>query len=103
MIDSVVLYFLSSARRNVVAGILLDWSMRTASASFFVTEHSIHDPRSGMTRQPCSGRAVELVHDHALCAVDDELTAADHDWDLAEVDRILDDLVLILADEAHLD
>jgi hypothetical protein len=52
-----VLYFLSSARRNVVAGILLLWSMRTASASFLVTEHSIHDPRSGMTRQPCSGRS----------------------------------------------
>ena len=23
----------------------------------FVTEHSIHEPRSGMTRQPCSGRS----------------------------------------------
>src|SRR5205085_2394627 len=57
MIDSAEEYFLSSARRNVVAGILLDWSMRTASASFLVTEHSIHEPRSGMTRQPCSGRS----------------------------------------------
>ena len=45
MIDSVELYFLSSARRNVVAGILLLWSMRTARASFLVTEHSIHEPR----------------------------------------------------------
>jgi hypothetical protein len=50
-----------------------------------------------------AGRAVQLVHDHALGAVDDELPAADHDRYLAEVDRILDDLVLVLADEAHLD
>ena len=57
MIDSALEYFLSSARKKVVAGILLDWSMRTASASFFVTEHSIQLPRSGMMRQPCRARS----------------------------------------------
>jgi len=45
MMASVVPYFLSRARMNVVAGILDDWSMRTASASFLVTEHSIQLPR----------------------------------------------------------
>ncbi len=29
----------------------------SASASFLVTEHSIHEPRSGMTRKPCNGRS----------------------------------------------
>jgi hypothetical protein len=48
-------------------------------------------------------RAVQLVHDHALGAVDDELPAADHDRDFAEVDGVLHHLVLVLADEAHLD
>jgi hypothetical protein len=46
---------------------------------------------------------VQLVHDHALGAVDDELAAADHDRDLAEVDGVFHHLVLVLADEAHLD
>jgi hypothetical protein len=46
---------------------------------------------------------VELVDDHALGAVDDELAAADHDRDLAEVDGVFHHLVLVLADEAHLD
>ena len=61
MIASVVLNFLSSARRNVVAGILELWSMRTARASFLVTEHSIQLPRSGMMRNPCSGRSPSCV------------------------------------------
>jgi hypothetical protein len=37
MIASDVPYLASRARRKVVAGIFDDWSMRTASASFFVT------------------------------------------------------------------
>jgi hypothetical protein len=39
-----------------------------------------------------TGRTVELGDDHALGAVDDELPAADHDRDLAEVDLLLDGL-----------
>ena len=50
-----------------------------------------------------AGRAVKLVHDHALGAVDDELAAADHDRDFTEVDGIFHHLVFVLADEAHLD
>ena len=63
------------ARRNVVAGNLPDWSMRTARTSFFVTFSSIHEPRSGMIQHECSflsplcdldrevdaGRAVQLA------------------------------------------
>jgi hypothetical protein len=50
-----------------------------------------------------AGRAVQLIHDHALGTVDDELAAADHDGDFAQVDGIFHHLVLVLADEAHLD
>ena len=57
MIAPAVPRFSSSARTNAVAGILLLWSMRTTRLSFFVTLHSIHEPRSGMTRKPCSGRS----------------------------------------------
>src|SRR5208337_200991 len=37
-------------------------------------------------------RTVKLIDDHALGAVDDELTAADHDGDFTQIDGILDDL-----------
>ena len=108
MIVVVGAYFLSSARRNVVAGNLPLWSMRTASASFLVTEHldpaaALGDDAAAVQRAVAflhfdeevdARRAVKLVHDHALGAVDDELAAADHDRDLAEVDRFLDRLVL---------
>ena len=73
---------------SVIAENLPDWSMRTVRISFLVTLSSIHEPRSGMIQQLCSlrssdastdevdaRRAVELAHDHALGAVDDELAA----------------------------
>jgi hypothetical protein len=44
--------------------------------------------------------AVQLAHDHALGAVDDELAAPDHDRDLAEIDLFLDRLGL---DQAQAD
>ena len=47
-------------------------------------------------------RAVQLIHDHALSAVDDELAPADHDGDFAEVDGIFHHLILVLADQADL-
>src|SRR5262249_17504082 len=50
-----------------------------------------------------AGRTVKLVHDHALSAVDDELAAANHDRDFAEVDGVIHHLVLVLALEANLD
>ena len=50
-----------------------------------------------------AGRAVKLADDDALSAVDDELTAADHDGDFAQVDGIFHHLILVLADQAHLD
>ena len=50
-----------------------------------------------------AGAAVQLVDDDPLGPVDDELAAADHDRDLAEVDGVLHHLVLVLADEPHLD
>ena len=40
----------------MIAENLPDWSMRTASASFFVTFSSTHEPRSGMIQQLCSLR-----------------------------------------------
>ena len=75
-----------------MAGILLDWSMRTLRLSFFVTDSSIQLPRSGMdpaaVQRPVAlagldqevdaGRAVELVDDDPLGPVHDELAAADH-------------------------
>ena len=48
---------LVEARRKVVAASLVDWSIRIASTSFFVTSSSIHEPRSGMMRAECSGRS----------------------------------------------
>ena len=45
------------ARRKVVMGNLLDWSMRMLSESRLVTAISIQLPRSGMIRAPCSGRS----------------------------------------------
>ncbi len=50
-----------------------------------------------------AGAAVQLVDDDPLGPVDDELAAADHDRDLAQVDGVLHHLVLVLADEPHLD
>ena len=49
-----------------------------------------------------AGGPVQLIDDDAFGAVDDEFTAADHDGDFTQVDRILDDLVLVLADESDL-
>jgi hypothetical protein len=43
-------------------------------------------------------RPVELRDDHALGPIDDELAAADHDRQLAEVDLLLDRLLLVQAD-----
>ncbi len=74
--------------------------------SFLVVLISIQLPRSGITRQLCTlrspasisetksmpGRAVQLAHDDALGAVDDELAAADHDRQVAQVDLLLDRL-----------
>ena len=65
--------------------------MRTASASFLVTEHSIQRTAFGDHPATVQGtiaflhfdekinarRAVQLIHDDALGAVDDELAAAD--------------------------
>jgi hypothetical protein len=47
--------------------------------------------------------AVQLRYDDSLGAVDDELAAADHDGQLAQVDQVLLDLVAILAVHAHPD
>jgi hypothetical protein len=80
--------------------------MRTATESFLVTLISIQLPRSGMIQHECSRfspvcrRTVQLADGHSLRAVDDELPAADHDRDLAEVDVFLDGLRL---DETHAD
>ena len=85
------------------------WSMRTARLSLRVTFSSIQLPRSGMMRQLCRRRspapfdfhdeidaraAVQLVDHHALGPVDDELAAAEHDGDVAQVDLFLDRLLL---------
>ena len=40
-----------------------------------------------------AGAAVELAHDHSLGPVDDELAAAEHDGDIAEIDLLLDGLL----------
>ncbi len=42
------------ARSSAVAGNFPDWSIRTASMSFFVTLNSIQEPRSGMSQHECS-------------------------------------------------
>ena len=47
--------------------------------------------------------AVELAHDAALGAIHDELAAAHHDRDLAEVDLLFGDLAGAFAHEAHAD
>ena len=117
MIASVVLYFLSSARRNVVAGILL--RLVDADGQRVLLGDRAFDPASALgddaaavqravaflhfDQEVDAGRAVKLVHDDALGAVDDELAAADHDRDFAEVDGVFHHLVLVLADEADLD
>ena len=117
MIASVVLYFLSSARRKVVAGILL--RLVDADGQRVLLGDRALDPRAALgddaaavqravaflhfDEEVDARRAVELVHDDALGAVDDELAAADHDRDLAEVDGVFHHLVLVLADEADLD
>src|SRR5207237_9708166 len=44
-----------------------------------------------------AGGAVQLGDDDALGAVDDELAAADHDGHVAEVDLLLDGLLLVEA------
>jgi hypothetical protein len=54
-------------------------------------------------REVDAGRAVELADDAALGAVDDELAAAHHDRDLAEVDLLFGDLACSLAHETHAD
>src|SRR6185503_9307284 len=58
--------------------------------------------RLDVDREVDAGRAVELRDDHALRAVDDELAAAEHQGDLAEVDLLLDALAL-LEPHAHLE
>ena len=57
--ESVVkFYFGSIARSKVVAANFPLWSMRTVNASFLVTLTSIHEPRSGITRQLGNLRSV---------------------------------------------
>ena len=101
------MYFGSIARRSVSAENLPLWSIRTCSVSFFDTFSSIQLPRSGMIRQlwvlrsPDSdvgdeidaGRAVQLADHDPLGTVDDELAAAEHDRNVAEVDLLLDRLL----------
>ena len=48
-------------------------------------------------------RAVELVDNHALGTVYNELAAADHDRDLAEVNVVLDHVLHVLARQANAD
>ena len=102
------LYFGSIARSSVIAENLPLWSMRTVRLSFLVMFSSIQLPRSGMMRQLCRRRspasisrhevdaraAVQLADDDALGTVDDELTAAEHDRQVAQVDLFLDRLLL---------
>jgi hypothetical protein len=57
MIEAVLLYLGSIARRKVAAEISLLWSMRTSRSSFLLTAASIQLPRSGMMRKPCSLRS----------------------------------------------
>ena len=74
------------------------------------TSSSSQEPRSGMMRAECSGgdrevdagRAVQLRDDDALGAVHDELAAAEHDRDVAEVDVFLDDFRAAFARHAQL-
>ena len=77
--------------------------------SFLVVLISIQLPRSGITRQLCmpslarfdfrdevdTGAAVQLAHHDALGTVDDELAAAEHDRQVAQVDFFLDRLLLV--------
>src|SRR5262249_25921399 len=49
----------------------------------------------GLDDEVDAGRAVQLADDDALGAVDDELAAADHDRHVAEVDLLLDRLLLV--------
>src|SRR5207253_1839317 len=51
----------------------------------------------GLDDEIDAGGAVQLAHDDALGAVDDELAAADHDGHVAEVDLLLDRLLLVEA------
>ena len=102
-------YFGSIARSSVIAENLPLWSMRTVMLSFLVVLSSIQLPRSGMTRQLYSRRspasisrdevdaraAVQLADHDALGAVDDELAAAEHDRQVAQVDFFLDRLLLV--------
>ncbi len=98
------------ARSSVIAENLPLWSMRTLSASFLVTLISIQLPRSGMIRQLGSLRsrravlfqhevdaraAVQLADHHAFGTVDDELAAAEHDREVAQIDLFLDRLFLV--------
>ena len=52
----------------------------------------------GLDDEIDAGGAVQLADDDALGAVDDELAAADHDRHVAEVDLLLDRLVLAEAE-----
>ncbi len=54
--------------------------------------------RVQLDREVDAGRTMQLADRDALAAVDDELAAADHDRDLAEVDLLLDRLGLDQAD-----
>jgi hypothetical protein len=105
-------YFSSSARMSVAHGNLPLWSIRTVRLSFLPTLSSIHEPRSGMiqhewslrspawtsTEKSTPGERWSCADDDALGPVDDELAAAQHDGDLAEVDLLLDGLLLVQAD-----
>jgi len=78
MIDSELLYFLSNARRKVVALILLLWSNADGQRVFLGDEHSsasaLRDDAAAMQRAVAllhfdqeidAGRTVQLIHDHA--------------------------------------
>jgi hypothetical protein len=62
----------------------------------------VHPPLTGihLADEVDAGRTVELRHHDALGAVDDELAAAEHDGQVAQVDLFLDRLIL---DEAQPD
>jgi len=104
------------ARRKVVAGILEDWSILMARASFLVTPSSIQLPLGddagavegtvGLLHfhgEIDAGAAVKLRDDHPLGAVDDELPPADHDGNLADVDRLLQHVLGVLAGQPAAD
>jgi hypothetical protein len=104
----------SNARMIVVARNLPDWSISTCEQ--ILLRDVDFDPRAALGDDPRlmqllfaglhfdfevdARGTVELRHDDALGTVHDELAAAEHDRDVAEVDVLFDRLLLL---EAHAD